>query len=225
MGFGGVLNGTSEVLGVGTGKIQPELLSLLRLLSALSTSIGESRKSRQLSFCSSPGIGESIYGVGFGGSNEGHAVMGVGELVSFSFSTLGAGLVATEMPAKGLRSLNEGDFGAWGYGEGGGSTARLSVLKADPLNALDVRGEDEIEGERVGREDTKGTDTKEADTEGVDIGGVDVRGGGTVDVSNSPNSSSFPVASAVASNSTSLTGIDLGGWGSGKTWLRRDEDR
>jgi hypothetical protein len=70
-------------------------------------------------------------------------VIGVGELVSFS--TFGAGLVDTDIPAKGLRSLNDGDFGALGYGEGGceGLGVRLSTLKAAPLNALDdARGRD-----------------------------------------------------------------------------------
>jgi hypothetical protein len=115
MGSGGIFDGMSVILGAGTGKIQPALLSLLCLPFTSSASTGESRKSRQLWFCSSPGIGESLYGAGIGGSNEGHAVIGVGELVSFfpfSFSTLGAGLVAIEIPAKGLRSLNDGDFGA-----------------------------------------------------------------------------------------------------------------
>jgi hypothetical protein len=105
-------NGMSGIFGVEMGKSQPALLSLLCFPSALATSVGESRKSCQPSFCSNPGIGESLYGAGAGGTNDGHAVTGVGESVSFSFSTLDAGLVATDMPAKGFRSLNDGDFGA-----------------------------------------------------------------------------------------------------------------
>src|SRR5438552_2141278 len=78
----------------------------------------------------------------------GTAVVGVGEFVSFS--TLGAGLVDTDIPAKGLRSLNDGDFGALGYGEGEGLRVRLSALKAVPLNVLDdVRDRDGAGGEVI----------------------------------------------------------------------------
>jgi hypothetical protein len=178
IGFGGAFKGISGV--PGTGKLQPALLDLLRVLSVLSALVEDSIRSPQLPFPSS-GPGESLYGAGFGDSNEGHAVIGVGELVFFSTSC--AGLVDTDIPAKGLRSLNDGDFGALGYGEGVGLNARLSILKADPLSVLDdARDRDETCG-----------------------------GSGEMEVSKSPNSSSFPGASAMASNNTSLAGCVL--WG------------
>ena len=83
--------------------------------------------------------------------------------------------------------MNDGDFGALGYGEGEGLRVRLSTLKAVPLNVLD--------------------DVRDRDGAGGEV----IAGWGEAEVSKSPNSSSFPGASAMASNNTSLAGFVL--WG------------